>query len=148
MMRPRPFSLAKVLKPRMERIVEAILNRLTLIGEECIRLARENGEYRDITGNLRSSIGYLILRDGVVVSANFAESERGSDKSTGRSQGEALANELAARHPTGFVLIVVAGMGYAAKVESRGKDVLTGTSIECERLLKEAMQILKGKVAA
>jgi hypothetical protein len=45
-------------------------------------------------------------------------------------------------------LIVVAGMDYAAAVESRGKDVLTASSIKAKNELKQAIKDLKRKVKA
>ena len=52
------------LQAKMKDIVELLIKQLSYIGEECIRIARESGSYNDITGNLRSSIGYVILYDG------------------------------------------------------------------------------------
>jgi len=37
-------------------------------------------------------------------------------------------------------------MGYAAAVESRGKDVITGSSLEAEEMLRAAIERLKSRV--
>lgn len=42
-------------------------------GEKFIEVARRSGSYKDQTGNLRSSIGYIIAKDGEVVTENFKE---------------------------------------------------------------------------
>ena len=37
------------------------------IGETAVRFAREHGAYQDQTGNLRHSIGFIVVQDGKVV---------------------------------------------------------------------------------
>lgn len=39
-------------------------------GERFVKYARENGSYEDRTGNLRSSIGYIIVKNGDIVMEN------------------------------------------------------------------------------
>ena len=56
-----------------KRIHKAMITVLQYIGEECVRQARENGNYIDHTGNLRNSIGYVLLCDGNIISSNFEE---------------------------------------------------------------------------
>lgn len=53
-----------------------ILVLLQAGGEKFIDIARRNGSYKDQTGNLRSSIGYIIAKNGEVVAENFTESEK------------------------------------------------------------------------
>ena len=62
-------------------------------GEKFIEVARRSGSYKDQTGNLRSSIGYIIAKNGKVVAENFTESEKGTDKTTGKYKGRRLAEE-------------------------------------------------------
>jgi hypothetical protein len=101
-------------------------------GELFVNKARLSGTYRDITGNLRSSIGYVILKNGVEVDSNFIGNSDGSLK------GKNVANEVAKQYPKGYVLIGVAGMDYAAYVEAKNYDVITGsapTSAELKSIL-------------
>lgn len=149
-MRPQfnQATINRMLAQRLEGLHNAVFSRLQLIGLEFVRNARELGEYNDITGNLRSSIGFLILKDGQIVGEDFQPADKGTDKATGQAKGHALAEELAARHSTGYVLIVVAGMEYAAAVESKGKDVLTGSSILAETALQEAIKTIGAKLRA
>ena len=56
-------------------------------GEKFIQVARQSGSYKDQTGNLRSSVGYVIAKDGEVVKENFVESDKGTDKTTGKYKG-------------------------------------------------------------
>ena len=63
-------------------------------GEKFIEVARRSGSYKDQTGNLRSSIGYIIAKDGEVVTENFKEGDKGTDKTTGKYKGRRLAEEV------------------------------------------------------
>ena len=89
-------------------------------GEKFIEVARRSGSYKDQTGNLRSSIGYIIAKDGEVVKENFKESDKGTDKTTGKYKGRRLAEEVSLSHTGGYILVGVAGMEYAAAVEAKG----------------------------
>lgn len=121
-------------------IDQVIIQRFQYAGERFVINARtktaSDGGFNDITGNLRSSIGYIILKDGKVITSNFTEAGVGTDQITGVTTGEAIAEEVGAEYPKGYVLIAVAGMGYAAAVESKGKDVITGSSLQLENDLK------------
>lgn len=102
---------------------EKVFESLQYIGEQFVNEARAKGTYTDRTGNLRSSIGYLILHNGEVVDQNFQGSQE-----DGVSKARNFASDLAGEYPDGFVLIGVAGMEYAAAVESKGYDVITGSA--------------------
>jgi hypothetical protein len=109
---------------RAEHIIYELLRRA---GEEFIRYAREYGNYTDWTGNLRSSIGYAIVKNGSILEMNVERSTKnGTDKTTGVREGVELLRFLAAvEYRTGVVLIGVAGMKYAAAVEAlENKDVI------------------------
>ena len=43
------------------RVHKATVTTLQYIGERCVAEARENGSYQDRTGNLRNSVGYVIV---------------------------------------------------------------------------------------
>jgi hypothetical protein len=117
---------------RVSIIEDAILSRLKFIGETCVNNARANGSYNDVTGNLRSSICYVVLKNGVKKSGGVIPSD----------SSKRMA-ELIAEYPRGYVLIVLAGMDYAAAVESKGKDVLTASSKIAEIELKKAIKNFK-----
>lgn len=110
------------------RIHQAMVTMLQYIGEECVTIAREQGTYNDRTGNLRNSIGYVLMRNGDIINQNFEErvASKVVDAANGKGilEGQALAQELAKRFSSGYALIVVAGMHYAYYVETRGYDVL------------------------
>lgn len=124
-----------------EKIEQAIINRLKFVGEKFIINARNNGAYTDRTGNLRSSVGYIIVKDGVQIEESFP-----GDKADGKAKGLKVAMEAAANFPKGIVLIVVAGMDYAAAVESKNYDVLSASSITAEQDLIKGFKELKTKL--
>lgn len=113
---------------------------LQFLGEEFVNKARGLDTYQDRTGNLRASIGYIILKDGKIVDQNFLASPRGTDKTGGIAFARQVAGEVANDFPEGFVLIGVAGMSYARYVEDKGFDVITGsapTDEELQEILNE-----------
>ncbi len=86
-------------------LAKYIVNKWAYIGEEFVTNARQNHTYRDRTGNLTSSIGYVIVSLGKIVVENFEVAEDGEE---GLQKGKELAAEIAARYPYGFALICVA----------------------------------------
>lgn len=124
-----------------KRIDESILV-LARVGEEFVNNARECGDYTDITGNLRSSIGYVILWNGDIRQKRIEEAGVGNDQKTGVMRARELADQFANDFPNELVLIGFAGMGYAAAVESRGLDVITGSVPMAEELLNELKEEL------
>ncbi|WP_231464681.1 hypothetical protein [Pedobacter sp. Leaf132] len=129
-------DIAKAIKSKVEAYQSAIKNRFQYVGEQFINLARKNNTYVDQTGNLRSSIGYMVFYNGQVISQNFD----GKDK--GKVEGKRIANLIAEGHPKGFILVAVAGMDYAVAVEARGKDVITNSSKTTRELLIRALDKL------
>lgn len=126
------------------------MDLLQRTGEEFVKIARLEGNYIDHTGNLRSSIGYVIVKDGSIVGRNFQVSEQaGTDKQTGKREGEQLAMDLVRTFPKGYVLIGVAGMKYAVFVEAmENKDVLTNAANKAEDFIKRHSRLLFNRLAA
>lgn len=123
-------SIKSFIDSKAEEHEQKALQVLFFAGEEFMNKARTNGNYQDQTGNLRSSIGYIVLKDGAIVQQSFLEGKKGSDKKTGVQRGKIFADEVALQFPRGYVLIGVAGMEYAAAVESKGYDVITSSAPE------------------
>lgn len=132
---------------RIHRAIETVMQ---FIGEECVRIAREQGTYNDITGNLRNSVGYVLVRNGDIICKNFEErvASKVVDAANGKGvlQGQALAEELAKRFTKGYALIVVAGMHYAHYVESLNKDVLDSAERYAQQRVPKLMQMLKTQI--
>nr|DAK42878.1 MAG TPA: putative tail-component [Caudoviricetes sp.] len=109
-----------------ERYIKAATQKFIEVGEHCITEARDNGSYTDRTGNLRSSVGYVVLLDGVVQS-------QGNINKHNQEQIE----KIKVKYPKGLVLIVVAGKNYAAYVEAKGYNVLSSAELMAENILKQ-----------
>lgn len=140
-------TFEKVVRERMKKIVDAIVYSLNAVGENFVKNARENADFQDRTGNLRSSIGYIITRDGVIVEENFEKSGKGTeDGSVGIARARKVSSEIAEKFPKGYALIVVAGMEYAAAVESNGYDVLTASSLIAQEELKRSIKLIKDEI--
>lgn len=135
-------DIRKMIADKTERIKQAILLNLQRIGEQFVAAARDNRTYKDRTGNLRSSIGYVVLYNGKQLFESFEN--KGGDQ--GVEAAKAIVTEAKGKFPRGFVLIGVAGMDYAAAVEAKGFDVISASSIEAETNLKVAIQRISGKV--
>jgi hypothetical protein len=130
------------------KVINAMLSRLQFVGESFIVNARNTNTYKDQTGNLRSSIGYLVSYNGSILGRNFEAAGRGTTSGVeGMSKAQQLAQDIADDYPQGFVLVCVAGMEYAASVESRGFDVITNSSMEAVSDLRDAMRDLKDKIS-
>jgi len=144
---------------QLERMQRAIVYNLQYIGEQCVAHARslpsppvEAGasphqpNYIDRTGNLRSSIGYVVAVDGKVVEGGrFPSIKEGGE---GAGQGEAFASEVVVREfPHGVVLVVVAGMNYASHLSARGYDVLDSAEVLAAKLVSQLLQSLGFEVS-
>lgn len=136
-------EIERYMDEQASRLRQVILRNLAYIGERCLNAARSTNSYKDQTGNLRSSIGYVIVEDGKVIQASdFAPSEKGTDKAKGQATGKAYAAELAARFPSGITLLVVAGMNYATYVSAKGYDVLDSAELLADQLTDKLLKDL------
>lgn len=139
-------DLKTMLADRVNRINLAILIQLRVLGEKCVNHARQIDKtigFEDQTGNLRSSLGYVIYLNGKPVGENF-EKVRGGNE--GLEKGKKLAKEIAGDYPRGFLLVVVAGMEYAVHVEANNRDVLTSAEHLAEKKLPEMIKQLDDKI--
>lgn len=114
-----------------------VIKMLAYIGDKCIIEARNNGAYQDRTGNLRASIGYVIVDNGIIV----LESTQGST-AEGRAAAEEQLRSLIIQNTSGLVLVVVAGMDYAAKVEAMNLNVLSSAELLAEKEVPRLMKKL------
>ena len=129
----------------------AIEDVLAEVGEYVSNGIRSNelSSWIDHTGNLRSSVGYAVIRRGQVVRmSDFGTVLNGSE---GPEKGRQSVAEAASRYAQyDYVLVIVAGEEYAVYVEAiEGKAVLSEGYIHIERnlpkLLKERVkQALNG----
>lgn len=125
---------------RLERLQTALIRTFQYIGETVLNTARSTDSYKDRTGNLRSSIGYVIAVDGrVVYQSDFKTVKNGG---YGSKHGAAFAKRLVRRFPKGVCLLVVAGMEYACHVSNRGYDVLDSSELLADRLVPNMLKQL------
>lgn len=135
-------EIQEYIKSLVERTDKVVIRNLQRLGEEAVIYARNRTgaeSWYDQTGNLRSSIGYVIARDGGVVRrGGFSQILEGTE---GPKEGKDFAAELAKDYPGKYVLIVVAGMNYASYVEEmENKDVLASSSLFVERELPKMIK--------
>ncbi|GAA4328557.1 hypothetical protein [Flaviaesturariibacter amylovorans] len=141
----KPAEFRAMMLERVARIEQAILLRLKRVGETYVANARTNGTYTDQTGNLRASIGYVILKNGEQIDLKL-EGTKEAKTAAEAAIKDAIA-DMKTRVPAGYVLIVVAGMEYAAAVEAKGKDVITASGKIAEKQLREALAAIARKGA-
>lgn len=133
----------------IDRVNRLTLRALSYLGEKCVIEARDRSpeeSWIDRTGNLRSSIGYIIASGGEIIKySDFAVVKNGSD---GPEAGKALAEEIAKKYRSGYALVVVAGMNYAEYVEAMdNKVVLVSAELFARQQLPSMMQKLKSQTA-
>ena len=128
-------AIDKKIAKEINRAENDILKKLSFIGENAVNDARANGDYLDHTGNLRSSIGYTILKNGETVRTSSFDRVK-QEASKAEIESTKLLDELRTKFNTGFVLIVVAGMDYAVTVEARGRNVLSSSKLLAEIMAK------------
>lgn len=139
------YGMFERLQDRTDEVIKTLLARA---GEEFITLARSIRTYKDRTGNLRSSTGYAIFKDGrrvgsSVFNANVGEPGK-KDGEKGVTAGEQMARAVGRTHSKGYVLVCFAGMSYAAAVEAKGYDVVTHSADKTEDfLISEAANLLR-----
>ena len=133
-----------------DKAVELLLR----LGEQVVKRARENGSYTDRTSNLRNSIGYLVIHNGRIVQTSFTgntpsrngKGDLNFSHKTGLDYAKDVASNLD-RNKT--YLVWVAGMEYAAIVESKGYDVLQGSKdwaeSEAQKQIEKFKRFLLGK---
>lgn len=125
-----------------ETVSGLVVRNLAWVGEGARNTAIRTHTYRNQTGNLESSTGYIISLDGRIVQMGGFETVM--EGAQGAADGMAFAESLAAEHPKGAVLIVVAGKEYAAYVEANGYVVLS----EAELWARNAASRMLGKLGA
>jgi hypothetical protein len=160
-----PAVVHKILQAKLIKFEAAIINRLHFIGEQFVIDARNNSDnipfkaYKDQTGNLRSSIGYAIIRNGQII-AEVIDPQPNRDPFEGRTyrtgsrkgnpisrkvrkdyanKARQIARRVASEYPKGYLLVGFAGMEYAAAVEAKGYDVITNATITAGHSTRKIM---------
>lgn len=136
-----PWSdIDRFTEQELQRLHKAVIRTFQYCGEMALNAARSTNSYKDQTGNLRSSLGYVVAVDGkVVYQSDFETVKNGND---GSVKGAKYAKELVRRFPKGVCLIVVAGMEYAAYVKNRGYDVLDSSELLADKIVPRMLKQL------
>lgn len=116
---------------------------LARVGEEAVNVARNTAmksgrDWQDQTGNLRSSIGYIICEDGRVIGQSAfpqAKDTATEGPTTGLNYATSLASQT-----KGLALVVVAGMKYAIYVADKGYDVLSSSQMHALKRIPELFE--------
>lgn len=140
---------------QFQSIEDGIINRLDIIGAEFMKQAKDDlkidrgafpavrkgkpgdpprgaGEYLDDTTNLRNSIGYYVLQNGVVV--------RGRVEGPAEATSAAMTLLQSIPPVKGYQLVGLAGMDYASYLESKGFNVITSQAMVAMTNVEEQMQ--------
>lgn len=138
-----------LIKAEAERVEMLTIRALSYLGEQCVIEAKNRTQevsWFDQSGNLRSSIGYVIVANGRIVQySDFNQVKQGFD---GVKEGKELAEELARKYSSGYALIVVAGMNYAELVEAMdNKVVLASAELFARQEITNMMVKLKTQIA-
>ena len=140
-----PKDFAKQIEQQVLEIIErkreAIIYKLGHIGNQVVNMVREQHKYQDQTGNLTSSVGYVIVVNGEVVQESAFEAILPTAKE-GSEAGRSFAHSLATQYPQGITLIVVAGMNYAVYVEAKNLGGMTAGEINAKDLVQSFLQRL------
>lgn len=149
-----PANLDQIVAQEVEKAVKLtkrrIIRRLAIAGEKAVRAARKvatkggtsmagYAPYTVQTGNLTSSIGYVVAMDGQIVQQSDFRTVQGGGE--GSATGKAYARSLVRQYPRGFALILVAGMHYASYVqEIHHRDVLASATLLANQLVNKLAQ--------
>lgn len=142
-----PLYASKDVKEVFDTFIEDVdvqlIQLYAYVGEEFVNQARNKKppqSFIDRTGNLRSSIGYVVAVDGEIKIEDFQIVKNGEE---GIARAKELVKEVLSDDSAGIVLIGFAGMQYASYVESKGYDVITGSTPKASKILRELKAGLK-----
>lgn len=137
-----PAEITALVNKQIEEIDNQTLNQFKLVLARALKIqrakVRASGGYNDDTGQLRSSVGGIIYKDGKVLYEDFELAPYGTDKAPGLKEGREKAFKVL-RESSGWGITIVAGQEYASWVETRhGLSVLTDARMELDKTLDQA----------
>lgn len=131
-------QISKLFTDKVEELEQRTIYYLTYLGEKCLREMRQNYTYIDDTGNLTSSMGYIVCHYGAVVGGsgfNPGSGKHGVNGTDGDGtiKGKAFIESLRSNYSSvAYILIVVAGMEYASYV-AKYKNVTQSAQLLAEQ---------------
>jgi hypothetical protein len=134
-------AIRKRLNAAIDQKIDKLILAYKNAGIAFVKRARQNRGFGDITHNLVSSIGCILIVNHEVRFVHFPVSGSGSE---GAKHGEEYAREIATLIDDGeVILICVAGEKYAALVEDKGKDVISGTDLFFQDILTKEINSIR-----
>lgn len=129
----------------MGSAIDIVLEAMKKACWDTVAEARVSGSYTDRTGNLRSSIGYIIKRGGRTVDENFTAAGSGSTSGDeGINKARGVAERVSTMYGDQLVAVLVAGEDYAVYVESMGYEVISGSMLHFARRFEENFKAAGG----
>lgn len=119
--------IAKQVQYFQQQVELAMKLLLQEFGEELVAFAKDTHTYTDRTGNLTNSISYAIVRKKEILYYNEVQREEAN------AAALKVAMKMAESLSDAYSLIVVAGMNYAAFVESRGYNVILPAELKAKQ---------------
>ena len=136
-----PAQFNKMLRQEVEKRKQVLIRTMLYCAEEITNAARSTDSYKDQTGNLRSSIGCIVIVDGKIIREyGFEQIKQGAQ---GVTDGKDYAYSLARQYPKGIAIVAVAGKEYASYVADKGYDVLDSAEILAEEVVTKSLKELK-----
>ena len=115
----------------IDKLEDELWDAVADVGLHAVHYAKENGEYKNHTHNLRNAPGYAVVRDGKIIKM---EVPADGNHPEARKETENFINNT--EKPTNG-LVLADGMHYASYVESKGYDVLSGAALFADKQLNE-----------
>lgn len=136
----RKFDLRRAVKKPLadfrKAIDQGLVESMQYMGEDLTTYAKNNVGFISRTGNLLSSIGYVLIHgDAILHSGGFTRSQT-------KGRGLRAAFRFFRKKPKSVSLVIVAGMEYAAFVEAKGYAVLIPAELRARRIFKKRLDIL------
>lgn len=103
------------------------------VGLDAVRFAKENGEYKNHTHNLRNAPGYAVVKDGKISKMDVP-----SDGNHAEARMKTEDFIRGGNKPQNG-LILADGMYYASFVESKGFDVLGNAALHADGELNKKL---------
>lgn len=126
-------------RARFEKVMPMVLNE---IGMELVKIARDEHNYTDRTGNLTNSMGYAIIKGHHLLQVG------GEGSGEGSKAAMETCLKVAGETPDKYTLAIVAGMDYAAYVEAKGYNVLIPAELQASKIFVPRMKELFAKFDA
>ena len=134
-------QINKTLREEVEKQRRVLVRTMLYCAEEITNAARTTNSYSDQTGNLRSSIGCIVVVDGRILQEyGFEQVKEGAQ---GVIDGKEYAYSLAKQYPKGVAIIAVAGKEYASYVADKGYDVLDSAEELAKKVIELSLKDLR-----